>query len=163
MRVRAATGSRVLTMQNITSYGHSILNPFSDRLPTSLDTLGTSTSTSTGTAMSGSSSTWVQITEATTKDYQGLVVIPSGPANISAASTTQFRLDLGIGAAGNEMPIAFVNGAYGGNGFIDPSALTATPAIYGGFVPAGTRIAIRHNLAANPERVCACVIGVPYV
>jgi hypothetical protein len=163
MRVRAAVGSRVLTMQNLVASGAPDKSPFADRLPTSVDTLGTSTATSTGTVMTGASGTWTEITASTTKDYQSLIVIPSGPANITGAVQTQYRLDLGIGASGSESVISFYNGSYAGNGFIFTLPISGITAIYSGFVPAGTRIAVRHNLAANPERLCACVIGVPYV
>jgi hypothetical protein len=162
MRVRAAVGSRVLTMNNLVASGAPDLLPFVYRLPTTLDTIGTSTATSAGTAMTGASGTWTQITSSTTADYQSLIVVPSGPANTTGAPSTQFRLDLGLGAAGSESVVAFYSGSYASAGFVFPLYLTATSAIYSGFVPAGTRIAVRHNLAANPERVCACVIGVPY-
>lgn len=163
MRVRAAVGSRVMTVQNIFASGASDVSPFADRLPVSLDTLGTSTATSTGTAMTGSSGTWTQIAASTTRDYQSLIVVPSGPASGSGLTQTQFRLDLGIGAAGAETTVAYYSGFYQSTGIIFPHAFAAPASVYGGFVPAGTRIAVSHNLAANPERVCACVIGVPYV
>lgn len=163
LRVRAATGSRVLTVQVIAFTGAPALSSFSYRLPTTVDTLGTNTATSTGTAMSGASGTWTQITEATTVDYQALIVLASGPASITGASQTEFRLDLGLGSAGNEQDVAFTYAFYTSNGFIAYRTPLVLSSIYGGFVPAGTRISVRHNLAANPERVCACVIGVPYV
>lgn len=162
-RVRSATGSRTITLSVVGFTGAAATAPFVDRLPTSVDTLGTSTSTSAGTAMSGSSGTWVEISSATTTDYQALVVVPSGPGNVSGATLTEFRLDLGIGASGSEQAVAFINGFYTGNTVVVPRVALSFSSLYGGFVPAGSRIAVRHNLAANPERVCACVIGVPYV
>jgi hypothetical protein len=163
LRVRAATGSRVLTVQVIAFTGAPALSLFSDRLPATVDTLGTSTETSAGTAMSGASGSWTQITGATTVDYQALIVLASGPASITGATATEFRLDLGLGADGSEQDVAFTYAFYTANGFIANRSPLVLSSIYGGFVPAGTRIAVRHNLAANPERVCACVIGVPYV
>lgn len=160
-RVRAATGSRILTLSRFIASASALR--FADRLPTQLDTLGTSTASSTGTAMSGSSGSWTEITGSTAADYQALVLIPSGPGSSSAATSTFFRLDLGIGAAGSEQAVAAYYGllnSNGGVGIDSPSVLTN---IYGGFVPAGSRIAVKHNLAANPERLTACVIGVPYV
>lgn len=162
LRVRAATGSRVLTVQVIAFTGAPALRSFSGRLPTTVDTLGTSTATSAGTAMSGASGSWTQITGATTVDYQALIVLASGPGSITGAPATEFRLDLGLGDAGSEQDVAFAYAFYTANGFIANRFPLSLSSIYGGFVPAGTRIAVRHNLAANPERVCACVIGVPY-
>jgi len=162
MRVRAATGSRILTIPTIIASAAPAPAPWADRLPLTVDVIGTSTTTSAGTAMSGSSGTWVQITASTTKDYQALIVIPSGPGNASAAASVSFRLDLGIGASGSEQAVAYYNGVVNTTTGVGMNNLAPTTNTYGGFVPAGTRIAVRHNLAANPERLCACVIGVPY-
>lgn len=163
VRVRAATASRGILLTNILTSGVTSALPFVDRLPLSLETLGTSQSTSAGTAMSGSSGTWTQITASTSTDYQALILVPSTPASGTGYTQTVWQLDLGIGAAGSEVPVAYQQGFYTSSGFCVPNNMAMPSSIYGGFVPAGTRIAVRHNLAANPERVCACVIGVPYV
>ena len=160
-RSRCATASR--NQRIVSSMFFSV--PFVDRLPTTLDVLGTSQSTSAGTAMSGSSGTWVQITASTTRDYQALIVVPSGAANFTGGSTTTNKLDLGIGASGSEVAVAStLQDVTGANGFIVPSY--ASPnliGVCGRFIPAGTRIAVRHDRASNPSWLCACVIGVPYV
>ena len=163
LRVRAATGSRVLTMQQISAFGSSVLQPFADRLPLALDVIGSSKATSTGTAMAGASGAWTEIISATTRDYQALVIVPSLVGGFTGAATTTVNLDIGIGASGQEALLAHSMGFYNANGVLFPYGLLAPNTIYGGFVPAGTRIAVRHNLAANPGRVGACVIGVPYV
>ena len=144
---------------------HAFSSPFADRIPTSLDTLGSSQATSSGTAMSGASGSWVQITAATTRDYQALILIPSGAANFTGGSTTTNRLDLGIGAAGSEVAISSVVTDVGGaNGFINPAyGLPGLVGVCGRAIPAGTRIAVRHDRASNPSWLAACVIGVPYV
>ena len=163
-RVRAATASRVMTTQQIYASGAPPIAAFSGRLPLSLDTLGSSQSTSAGTAMAGASGEWTEITASTTKDYQALVLVPSGPASAGTGlPATQWRLDLGIGASGSEIAVAYSQGLYNSNAFIFPYSLPSPNGLYGGFIPAGTRISVRHNLASNPERLCACVIGVPYV
>jgi hypothetical protein len=161
-RVRAATGSRVLTMQAIWASGSPASAPFADRLPTAVDVIGTSTATSAGTTMTGASGTWTQLTASTTKDYQSLVLLPSGPANTSTTGAS-FRLDLGLGAAGSEVAVAYFWGLLNVNSGVGHLVQSVQTAAYGGFIPAGTRISVRHNLAANPGRLCACVIGVPYV
>ena len=160
-RIQSSVSSRTL------SGGFALFaTPFADRLPLALDVMGTSTATSVGTAMSGASGTWVEITAATTKDYQALVLVPS-LSDTNSGGNVNVRYDLGIGAAGSEAAVAAVQWLY-----------TTTPAVgatntasiapglggvYGGFVPAGTRVSVRHNIAANPGRLDACVIGVPYV
>lgn len=163
-RVRAAVGSRVMTLTSLLTSGQAASSSIASRLPTSLDTIGTSTSTSAGTAMSGSSGTWVQITSATSVDYQALVLVPSGPFSTSGLSgNTTYQLTLGIGPSGSEVELAYAAGFYGTYGQMFPYPLSAASAIYGGFIPAGTRIAVKHNIASNPQNLCACVIGVPYV
>jgi len=160
-RVRAATGSRVLTMTQIWASTTAATAPFADRLPTSVDVLGTSDSTSSGTAMSGSSGSWTQIAASTSKDYQALVLVPSGPGSAVTAGGI-FRLDLGIGASGSEQAVAYYYVLMNGNSWVGMFSLSLATNTYGGFVPAGTRIAVRHNAASSPERLTACVIGVPY-
>jgi hypothetical protein len=164
IRVRAATASRVFTTTQIIISGAPSIVPFADRLPTSLDTMGTSTATSAGTAMTGASGTWTEITASTTKDFQALVLVPSGPGSAGAGQTAYtYRLDLGIGPAGGEVPVASAYGNTSAAAFVANSLFASSNSIYGGFVPAGTRISVRHNLAASPGFLCACVIGVPYV
>jgi hypothetical protein len=161
-RSRCATASRA----NQRTLGvHVFSAPFADRIPTSLDTLGTSQSTSSGTAMSGGAGTWVQITASTTKDYQSLILVPSGAGNFTGGSTTTNRLDMGIGAAGSEVAISSViTDVTGANGFIAPQyGLPGLVGVCGRAIPAGTRIAVRHDRASNPSWLAACVVGVPYV
>ena len=159
-RSRCATASR---LQRFTSVFFYAL-PFVDRLPTTLDVLGTSQSTSAGTAMSGSSGTWVEINASTTKDYQALVIIPSGAANFTGGTTTTNKLELGVGASGSEEVVAAYNTEVSGaNGYVVPAFATLLAGACGRYIPAGSRIAVRHDRASNPERLCACVIGVPYV
>ena len=160
-RIQSSVASRTL------SGGCALFaTPFADRLPAAVDVLGTSTATSVGTAMSGASGTWVEIAASTAKDYQALVLVPS-LSDTNSGGNVNVRYDLGIGASGSEVAVAAVQWLY-----------TTTPAVgatntasiapglggvFGGYVPAGSRIAVRHNVAANPGRVDACVIGVPYV
>jgi len=161
-RSRCATASRA--NQRSTAF-HVFSSSFADRIPTSLDTLGTSQSTSSGTAMSGSAGTWVQITAATSRDYQALILIPSGPGNNTGGSTVTNRLDLGIGAAGSEVAISSLfTDVTGANGYINPNyGLPGLVGVCGRPIPAGTRISVRHDRATNPSWLAACVIGVPYV
>jgi hypothetical protein len=161
-RSRCATASRA--NQRSTAF-HVFSSSFADRIPTSLDTLGTSQSTSAGTAMSGASGSWVQITAATTKDYQALILVPSGAGNFTGGTTSTNRLDLGIGAAGSEVAISsVVADVVGANGYIQPNyGLPGLVGVCGRAIPAGTRIAVRHDRASNPSWLAACVIGVPYV
>lgn len=167
-RARSATSGRTIRMStNGFSSAALLSSPFADRLPiatataTAVDVLGTSQSTSSGTACS-SSSAWTLITSSTTKDYQAVILIPSGPGNGTAVTAAQGKLDLGVGLLGSEVQIASVS--------VQLSATNGlqVPHVASGFgiaraVPAGSRLVIRNNLASTPEALCGCVIGVPYV
>lgn len=163
IRFRCAQASRTYIIQQVVFSGEIEDSKFADQLPTSVDTLGTSTATSSGTAMSGASGTWVEITSSTTKEYQALAVIPSGPQDTTGGpATTIFTLQLGIGASGSEKVLAHAGGFMNANGVVFPRDSNLATATFGGLIPAGTRIAVRHDLASDPGRVAACVIGVPF-
>ena len=162
MRARAAVGSRVLTVQQLAASGQHSPIPFAYPLPTALDTIGSTKADSRGTSMSGSSGSWTQITAGTSRNYQALVLVPSISGGFTGASNTNWTLELGIGAEGQELVVGYCSGFYNANGIIFPYGLVSPNTIYGGYVAAGTRIAVRHNQAANPARMAACVMGVPY-
>ena len=163
-RVRPATANRNVRLANTAVTSAALMTaPFAGRLPTTLDTLGTSTATSSGTACSGSSGTYTQITAATARDYQALILVPSGPGNGTAVTAGQARLDLAIGASGSEVVVASARVILQvTNGLHLPLAASSV-AMFAAHVPAGARLAISHSLAATPEVLCGCVIGVPYV
>lgn len=164
IRTRAAATGRNLCVTFAVASGASGVPSYFERLPVSVDTIGTSQSTSAGTAMTGASGTWTQITSSTTKDYQAIIVVPSGPGGSTGQTqVNSARLDLGIGPAGSERDVAFAMFLLHSTWGVRSYATNFYTSIYGGFVPAGTRIAVRHNLASNPQTACACVIGVPYV
>lgn len=159
-RIQSAVVSRTASLQ-----AALFTSPYFDRLPSSVDVLGTSTATSVGTAMSGASGTWVEITAATAKDYQALILVPSLSDTNSGANAT-VRYDLGIGAAGSEVAVGAAHWLYSTAPAVTVPTGQMPPgmgSVFGGYVPAGRRLAVRHNVAANPGRIDACVIGVPYV
>jgi hypothetical protein len=162
LRIQCAQATRVYTLQQMVFSGQIADSKFADQLPTSVDVLGTNAATSAGTAMSGASGTWVEITPSTSKDYQALALIPSGPQDTTGGTQVVGHLDLGIGAAGSEVVIAHAGCTVNANGAIFPFDSNDTHGLFGGIIPSGTRIAVRHNLAASPGRVAACVIGVPF-
>lgn len=161
-RCQCANASQTISIALVT-----MSHPFSDRVPTVLESLGTTSATSAGTAMSGASGTWTQLVAATAKDYQALVLVPSCDATTGANNTV--RLSLGIGASGSEVEIGFtITQSIANPSVSDSTASSTVTSIFSlgvasRFVPAGTRIAVRHNLATSPSRISACVLGVPYV
>lgn len=137
-------------------------HPDAALVPSSVDTLGSSSSTSRGTALSGASGTYTQLVSQTTRPYQALVVIPSGATNVGINS--RFRLTVAVGPAGGEVDIGAVDALQGSGGGVQPQSTTANVpwSVFGTVVPAGSRISIKHNIASNPQYVEACVIGVPF-
>lgn len=172
--VRIASGSRIAARcqcanasQTISLGMVTLSQPFPDRVPTVLDSLGTNTATSAGTAMTGASGQWTQLVASTAKDYQALVLVPSCDA--TAGANNSVRLSLGIGGSGSESEIGFTITQSIANPSVSDGTVSSTVTsmfslgVASRFIPAGTRIAVRHNLAANPSRISACVLGVPYV
>jgi hypothetical protein len=128
---------------------------------TTADVLGTDTATSTGTAMSGASGTWVEIEDSTTKDYIGFSIAPS----TSDTDTTAFgdaAYEIGVGAAGSEVAFGYIQFAFGATENFSLAA-NRSPNLFGREVPTGSRLAIRHNIGANPSKYDACIIAVPKV
>jgi hypothetical protein len=129
-------------------------------IPTTVDVLGIDTATSTGTAMSGASGTWVQIVSSTSNPYTAFVIAPSA-SDTDTASQGDAVYEIGVGAAGSEVRFGELNFAFGATeNFSVPATRLNT---FGREVPTGSRLAIRHNISANPSKYDACIIAVPKV
>lgn len=162
LRCRAAVTGRAQLVLGVLAAGRIPDSAFADQLPSSVEVIGTSTATSSGTAMTGSSGTWTEITPSTNKEYQALVLVPGGPGDTGRATQETYQLDLGIGAAGQEQPIAWASGSARTDGLVSHNGSNVITNIFGGLIPIGTRIAVRHNLSTNPGQLSAGVIGVPF-
>lgn len=130
--------------------------------PQSVDIIGIDTATSAGTALSGASGSWTQVTASTAKDYQNVIMVPSSSS--TDILTINALYSLGVGAAGSErvigsLSLRFTNGETltHQNQQAFPMWATGEP------VPAGSRLAVRHNISANSSRYHVCLIGIPYV
>jgi len=137
------------------------------RSPSSLVAIGADTAASTSTVFMTSSDTYVEIEDATTQPFQGLIACPCGGA-LSGGWTSDATevLTLAVGASGAEVakaasapmtwgatelivpPVGYVN---------PPNGLCAT---YVGHVPAGTRIATKYTTGRAYKGVI--VFGIPY-
>lgn len=124
--------------------------------PTAVDVIGTSTATSVGTAMSGSSGTWVQITASTSNAYRAVVVVPSASAIALATIIPEFRL--GTGASGAESEVGRMFAAY--TNAETAGILARTSALITGSIPSGTRLSVRHTIAASPGNYDVTLIGI---
>jgi hypothetical protein len=126
--------------------------------PTSVDVIGTDTATSKGTDFTGSSGTWVEATASTTQAYRAVCFVPSmHDADVATINVT--TADIGIGAAGNEVAFANTRFSTNANEFIGTSQPFIDP--HGRNIPAGSRLAARHFITANPSKYGFCLIGIP--
>lgn len=156
-RVRSAVASKLARIYTPSVY----VMPNLWQLPTSVDVLGITASTSKGTALSGSSGTWTTIVASTEKDYQGFVMVPS--VNSNDILSIGPRYSIGVGAAGSEVEFGSHEVNYSSSEWVNSRSLAFNWPVFGnGRTPAGSRIAIKHTIAANPDRYAVCVIGIPY-
>ena len=124
--------------------------------PTAVDVIGTSTATSAGTAMSGSSGTWVQVTASTSNAYKGIVIVPSVTDGAIADIFAEYRV--GAGASGSESEIGRIRVQHFSEDWAATSPLFST--VMGASIPSGTRLSVRHDIAANPSRYDVTLIGI---
>lgn len=125
----------------------------------SVDVMGTSTATSAGTAMSGSSGSWVQVTASTSNAYRAVVVVPncSGTAGNNLFSSA---LTLGKGASGAEVELGKVEFSTTTGELVTISPFSSNGMIVPAALPSGTRLAVKHELAANASSYGVTLIGI---
>jgi hypothetical protein len=125
--------------------------------PTSVDVITGDTATSQGISFSGASGTWVQAIASTSRAYRAVAIVPS-THNTSIALITP-QLDVAIGASGSEVAFGSAIVAYN-----NAENVVSTPphlSLFGRNIPAGSRLAVKHNIAATPDRYGFCLIGIP--
>ncbi len=129
-------------------------------LPTTLDTYGTSTATSRGTTLTGESGSWTEIALSTTQRYRAIVIVPSIPTSTVAGNRASVRLTAGFGTAGAEVEVGSIFCVFDTLERLHmlPAAI---PLPLFADVPAGSRLAVKHDLASSPGDVAVCLIGVP--
>ena len=128
-------------------------------VPVSVDVLGTSTTTSRGTAMSGASGSYVEIVASTSQRYRAIVIVPSVPTN-NVTTARVVRYTAAFGAAGAEVDIGSSLAEYNTNEAV--RSFGPSPIIpIGCNIPAGSRLAVKHDISANPGDHACCLIGVP--
>jgi hypothetical protein len=125
--------------------------------PTSVDVIGTSTAASEGTEMTGASGTYKEIIASTVRDYKAIVMVPSSSSASISSILAEFTL--GIGASTSEVEIGRCVAQYESRERVGTSTLY--PQIIGENVPSGTRLAVSHDIAADPENYDICLIGIP--
>lgn len=141
------TGTVTIRTFDMGDYAHA---------PTAVDVIGVSTATSQGTAMSGSSGTYVQVTASTNNAYKAIVLVPSMSGTTSANLAVEYTV--GVGASGLEAEIGRAIAAYPNT---EEMGMTSRfPAIMAASVPSGSRLAVKHDIAASPTVYDVTLIGI---
>jgi hypothetical protein len=124
--------------------------------PTSVDTIGADTANSKGISFSGASGSWTEAIASTTRDYRAVCCVFSSHDSDILGITISW--DVGVGASGSETVFGGGKAITGSNEVVS----TATPYnLFGRVIPAGSRLAVRHDIAANPSKYGFTLIGVP--
>jgi hypothetical protein len=125
--------------------------------PTSVDVITGDTATSQGISFSGASGTWVQAIASTSRAYRAVAIMPS--THNSNIATIAPQLELGVGASGSEQVFGSTVASYNNN-----EAVQSSPpylSLFGRNIPSGSRLAVKHSIAANPDRYGFTLIGIP--
>jgi hypothetical protein len=125
--------------------------------PTSVDVITGDTATSQGISFSGSSGTWVEAIASTSRAYRAVAIVPS--THNSAINTVAPQLEVGVGASGSEQVFGLTVASYSNNENVQSSPPYLS--LFGRNIPAGSRLAVKHNIAANPDRYGFTLIGIP--
>jgi hypothetical protein len=126
--------------------------------PTTVDVIGTDTATSQGTSFSGASGTWVEAIASTSQSYRAIGLVLSSHDS-ATANITPATFDLGVGASGSE--VAFGTTRYNFNANEAVGIEAPFTFLFGRNIPAGSRLAVKHNIAADPSKYGFCLIGIP--
>jgi hypothetical protein len=129
-----------------------------DATPASVDVIGASTANSQGTSFSGASGTWVQGIASTTRAYRAVGLVLSGHGG-SLANVTDATFEVGVGASGSEVSFGQLRHSY----TTSETSASVIPfvSVFGRNIPAGSRLAVKHNIAAIPANYGFCLIGIP--
>jgi hypothetical protein len=125
--------------------------------PTSVDVIGGNTANSQGISFSGASGTWVQATASTSQAYRAVAIVPS--MHSTGIATIGPQLDIGVGASGSEQAFGVTVASYSNS-----EAVQSSPpylSLFGRNIPAGSRLAVRHNIATSPTVYGFTLIGIP--
>lgn len=130
--------------------------------PRAVEVLGVNVSTSQGTALSGASGSWTEIVAATTKPYQSLWLMPTVHGT-DVAAIDPLRLVLGVGPSGSEVEVGEVIARTATNEELNTANNTPPGLMWHcGPIPAGARLAVKHNIPSNPGQYGVNIIAVPY-
>jgi hypothetical protein len=160
----APAGSRISArIQSVVSGGKTAqidVRAFAAGSPvSSVDVLGPNTANSQGASFSGIAGTWTQIIASTSRDYAAIGFVPS--AHNAAIVSFRGVYTIGVGASGSEAPISTIEVFNWNQEGVSNNFSSGFLPLAAANIPAGSRLAVQHNIAANPERYGITLIGVP--
>lgn len=125
--------------------------------PTTVDVITGDTATSKGISFSGASGTWNEAIASTSQAYRAVALVVSIHTSNSGIFTANY--EVGIGASGNEISFGSsrINIANNELTVVEPPLFY----LFGRNIPSGSRLAVKHSIAANPERYGFTLIGIP--
>ena len=124
---------------------------------TLVDVIGGNTANSQGISFVNASGSWVEAIASTTQPYRAVVLVHS--AHDTTITTFNSVMEVGVGAAGLESSFGSAQMRYINN----EQAITQPIwfPVFGRAIPTGSRLAVRHNIAADPSKYGFCLIGIP--
>jgi hypothetical protein len=128
-----------------------------DTAPTSVDVIGGDVATSQGISFSGASGTWVEAVASTSQAYRAILPVVSLHDATSAAITP--TITVGTGASGSEVDFGDIR--YEFNLAEQASLREPYSNLFGRNIPAGSRLAVKHTIAADPSKYGFTLIGIP--
>jgi hypothetical protein len=129
--------------------------------PTSVDVLNAGDPlTSKGTEFNGASGTFSLAEASTSRAYRAISVAFAVQTDISATlpSGLYNKFELGVGADGSEIAEGEVSFTTTAN---ENTQINSSFSLIGRNIPAGSRVTLKHPIAANPDRYGFCLIGIP--
>jgi hypothetical protein len=129
-----------------------------DATPASVGVIGTSTANSQGTSFSGASGTWVEGIASTASAYRAVGLVLSAHSG-AIANVIDATFEVGVGASGSEVSFGQLRHSYTAS----ETAVSVIPfvSVFGRNIPSGSRLAVRHAIAANPSLYGFTLIGIP--
>jgi hypothetical protein len=152
-RVQSAVGSKSVGLITFLFDGGDYATA-----PTSVDVIGASTANSQGTSFSGASGTWVEGVASTSQAYRGVVLVLSAHDS-DTANLVNANFEIGVGASGSEVAFGDINHTFNNS----EQSISELPfhSLFGRKIPAASRLAVKHPIAADPGKYGFTLIGIP--
>jgi len=127
--------------------------------PTSVDVTTADVLTSKGLEFTGASGTWNVAFASTSRAYRGVSIVFS--MHDSDIAIVNGIIDVGVGAAGSEVAFGTAQIQWLNSEMVRSANPIPTLFGRGSIIPAGSRLSVRHNIAADPEKYGFTLIGIP--